>query len=84
LIDTIAVILVVGCGCGCLLEVLDEETLSEVWTPSYTFPASGGAVLSSLNVIITVSALRQMSSCHALLGCKRGDLKSAEGAFRYH
>jgi len=64
--------------------MLDEEILSGSSTPSYTLAPSGGAVLSSRNVIITVSAFHQVSSCLAYLGCKRGLHTWAEGAFRYH
>jgi hypothetical protein len=82
LIETIAIVLLVSWGR--VLEVLDEETMSGLRTPSYTLPPSGGAVWASRNVIITISAVRQMSSCHAFFRCKRGGTRSSEEAFRYH
>ena len=82
LIETIAIVLVVIWGR--VFEVIDEETLSGLKTPSYTLSPSGGAVLSSRNVMITTSAFRLMSSCFVSLGCNRGLHTSAEGAFRYH
>jgi hypothetical protein len=45
LIETIAIVLLVVWGR--VLEVLDEETLSGLRTPSYTLSPSGGAVWAS-------------------------------------
>ena len=82
LIETMVV--VVAMGCYWVFEVFDGETLSRLRTPSYTLSPTDGAVLPSRNVIITISAFHQMSSCFVSLGCNRGLNTSAEGAFRYH